>query len=191
MSNYAEELAYWYLRLNGFFVMKNFVLHNRGLDSSQNADIDLLAIRNKYTFEEVGGQQADPDHELFKFFDPKKNIELLVEVKSGGYKSIRLGNIDRLRYGVQRLGFFSHNKANCISQKLLMSHIAEGDFHQIGKLLISGSSAQESGFICLTLDSIETFIVNHLKKYAQDKYGARHFFHSDLIQYLSWKNKLD
>jgi hypothetical protein len=25
--NYGETLAYWYLRLNGFFLLQNFVLH--------------------------------------------------------------------------------------------------------------------------------------------------------------------
>ncbi len=25
--NYGETLAYWYLRLNGFFPLRNFVLH--------------------------------------------------------------------------------------------------------------------------------------------------------------------
>ncbi len=30
--NYAETLAYWYLRLNGFFPLKNFVLHSSRLE---------------------------------------------------------------------------------------------------------------------------------------------------------------
>jgi hypothetical protein len=25
--NYGETLTYWYLRLNGFFLLRNFVLH--------------------------------------------------------------------------------------------------------------------------------------------------------------------
>lgn len=29
MRNYAEKLAYWYFRLNGFFVLENYVLEKR------------------------------------------------------------------------------------------------------------------------------------------------------------------
>ena len=43
--NFGETLAYWYLRLNGFIPMRNFVLHRAGIQAPQSADTDLLAIR--------------------------------------------------------------------------------------------------------------------------------------------------
>ncbi len=46
--NYGETLTYWYLRLNGFFLLRNFVLHpsyeSEGTNN-QAADSDLLAVR--------------------------------------------------------------------------------------------------------------------------------------------------
>ncbi|UKS26649.1 hypothetical protein LOZ80_34915 [Paenibacillus sp. HWE-109] len=169
--------------------MSNFVLHNRGLDDSHNADIDLIAIRNKYTFEEVGGKKADPDQRLFNHFNSDKHVGLLVEVKSGRFDSIKLGNVDRLRYGVQRFGFFSQSKTEKIVEKLRTSQTAEGDFHQVGKVLVTDSATIENGYVCLELTHVEKFIESHLRKYARDKYGARHLFPSTIIQYLAWKNR--
>jgi hypothetical protein len=62
--NYGETLAYWYLRLNGFFPLRNFVLHPlNGSEANDRytADSDLLAIRFPYVYEEIGGQPEDWD----------------------------------------------------------------------------------------------------------------------------------
>lgn len=40
----AERLAYWYLRLNGFLTIENFILHDEKADR-QRTDIDLVALR--------------------------------------------------------------------------------------------------------------------------------------------------
>ncbi len=59
MRNFGEELAYWYLRLNGFFLIDDFVLHNADLVSSQNADADVIGIRNPFTIERIGMNDDD------------------------------------------------------------------------------------------------------------------------------------
>lgn len=48
----AEKAAYWYLRLNGFFQIENFVVHpaRRG---SQLTDADLLAVRFPFRAERL------------------------------------------------------------------------------------------------------------------------------------------
>ncbi len=53
MRNFGEELAYWYLRLNGFFLIDDFVLHSEDLKSSQSADADVIGIRNPFTVEKI------------------------------------------------------------------------------------------------------------------------------------------
>jgi len=40
----ADRLAYWYLRLNGFLTIENFILHDE-LGPQQRTDIDLMALR--------------------------------------------------------------------------------------------------------------------------------------------------
>jgi hypothetical protein len=43
--NFSEQLAYWYLRLNGFFPLTNFVLHHHGTGERHSSDADIVAVR--------------------------------------------------------------------------------------------------------------------------------------------------
>ncbi len=82
--NYSETLAYWYLRLNGFIPLRNFVLHPlRGAENKQAADSDLLAVRFPHVYEETGGQPNDWDHRLkdWGFLPEQEVISLIIEVK--------------------------------------------------------------------------------------------------------------
>lgn len=56
--NWSEELTSWYLRLNGFFPLTNFVVH-RQQNVLYRSDIDVLAVRPPHVFEEIGGQEYD------------------------------------------------------------------------------------------------------------------------------------
>jgi len=76
MNNFAEELTYWYFRLNGFFLLTNYVLHDVGQGQQRGtADADLLVIRFPYVYEEIGGQSKDWDKEKFSTwgFDIEKD----------------------------------------------------------------------------------------------------------------------
>jgi hypothetical protein len=75
----AEKTAYWFLRLNGFLTVTNFVVHpDRG--HQQRTDVDILGCRFPYRQE----LQDDPmiDYELFTRFE-NKIVIVLAEVKSG------------------------------------------------------------------------------------------------------------
>lgn len=74
----SEDLAYWYLRLNGFLTIRNFIVHpDRG--SNQETDVDLLAVRFPFRGENLKRPMQD-DH-IFAGV----NVPYLVfaEVKSG------------------------------------------------------------------------------------------------------------
>lgn len=189
MKNFAEEMAYWYFRLNGFFLLDNFVLHNDGLDSTQSADIDILAIRQKYTFETVGGRKADKHKLLFSNFDENKNIGIICEVKSGRStpNDILLRRKDRLRYGLERIGFFSHTRVNELVVKLSSDPVVSGEYHQIGKVLITDDGRDIPGFICISLEEIHKFLKKHLRNYQGPKSRSKHFFPSPVIQQIIWE----
>jgi hypothetical protein len=55
--NFAEQLVYWYLRLNGFFPITNFVLHHGA--EHRTSDADLVAVRFPYVSEDIGGAPTD------------------------------------------------------------------------------------------------------------------------------------
>jgi len=43
--NFGETLTYWYLRLNGFFPLANFVVHRGEQGNRPGGDVDFVAIR--------------------------------------------------------------------------------------------------------------------------------------------------
>lgn len=53
MGNKFEQLALWYLRLNGYLTVPNFVLHP-DTPGSERTDADLLAVRFPYSGEVAG-----------------------------------------------------------------------------------------------------------------------------------------
>lgn len=61
MENYEEELAYWYLRLNRFFVIDNFIYHRT--ENNRTGDADLIALRLPYVKELKGGTLGDWDRD--------------------------------------------------------------------------------------------------------------------------------
>ena len=76
-----ERVAYWYLRLNGFLQIENFVVHpeRRG---SQRTDADLLGVRFRHRAEfafDHGEPMAD-DERLF--LSPRFDDVVIVEVKT-------------------------------------------------------------------------------------------------------------
>jgi hypothetical protein len=71
MKNFAEEIAYLYFRLNGFFLLDNYVTHAREGTNKYHTDSDLLGIMPGWVYEGVGFQNREED------FDLKKKIKLL------------------------------------------------------------------------------------------------------------------
>lgn len=78
----SEDLAIWYLRLNGFFTIKNFVVHpEKG--PNQKTDIDALAIRLPYRAEGLTEEDEMVDDSIILSIsnDDKKPLLLIAEVK--------------------------------------------------------------------------------------------------------------
>lgn len=90
----AEDIACWYLRLNGFMLTDGFVVHPEKIrsDSAQVTEADIYGVRFPYSQERYGITEIrelidDGDAngmDLFRGFHTEKNIPLfiLVEVKS-------------------------------------------------------------------------------------------------------------
>lgn len=76
----AEELGYWYLRLNGCFTIPNFVVHPDS-GSQQKTDIDVLGVRFPFRNQRPELPHMKDD----KFFARYGNetLLLLAEIKKG------------------------------------------------------------------------------------------------------------
>lgn len=61
MRNAYEEIVYWYLRLNNFFLIENFVLH-----VEHGGDHDLLALRPVGAVEKIGDKELRTEEGVFQ-----------------------------------------------------------------------------------------------------------------------------
>lgn len=190
--NYAETLAYWYLRLNGFFPLRNFVLHRSGEAGSleHSADADLLAIRPPHVFEAIAGAQLKTDPELEEELGThSQSVGLIVEVKSGHLEQSDLDRVliqPRLTAAVQRLGIVSKGKVPSIVAALLDQRSCKHEDWTIAKLLVT-PHMKPASWLNRSVEQLDRFICTRFKEFDLRKAGDRMFFPDELIQYLAWK----
>lgn len=193
--NYGEEYALWYLRLNGFFPISNFVIHKSG-EISHSSDCDVLAIRTPNVFEEIGGQRDDWDDWLRDRFDLNKTIGVICEVKTGQYEKDKLFRKDNVRYCIGRLGFVPEQVIGGFLDQFDGRRVIDlNDQYQIGKVLIANEGSETDWYSYLDLSSVISFLDRRIEKYPEDKYRDRMFFSSILFQSaidrVSLKRKFD
>ncbi|MFW6016094.1 MAG: hypothetical protein ACOCRK_06620 [bacterium] len=178
--NYGEELTYWYLRLNGFFLIQNFVVH-RTDELEYSSDIDLLAIRFPHVYEEVGGRPEDWHDYLLRTLDFNKVTGIICEVKTGDYEEEKLFKSKYINYSLRRFGFKSdiYRYTNSVKN----NNITQLDEYQIVKLFVSNNEPQSTeDKIFISLQKIREFIETRLEKYNTEKWQDRIFFHSNYLQ---------
>ena len=61
MDIQPERLAYWYLRLNGFLTIPNFVVHP-DTGSNQETEVDVLGVRFPYRAENLDDPMEDDSY---------------------------------------------------------------------------------------------------------------------------------
>lgn len=201
MRNFAEELAYWYFRLNGFLIINDFVLHHQDLINNQSADCDLVCVRLPHTHEFIGGRiDTDWDNRIFndRMLDKNIKIGLICEVKAGlqvEEDDIKFDRVDRIKYCAERIGLWTQelieNNIERFKQQDITLLETEIESTQFGKILITDDRYryQNNRFVNLSLKHIERFIVNKFNnyEYLDAKNGAKLFFPSNLMQYMIWK----
>jgi hypothetical protein len=181
--NYGEEAAYWYLRLNGFFPITNFVLH-AGTDVAHTSECDVLGVRPPYVYEEIGGQSTDWDPFLVKHLRFDRPVGIICEVKTGGYKRGKLFRKDSIEYSVRRLGLVGKNEASRVAHNLRDAPLcAASDGTLIGKLLVARQPA-EGPFLYRDLGDIRRFLDERVAKYPKQKVAGRMFFGPGLFQFV-------
>lgn len=75
----SEELAYWYLRLNGFLSISNFIVHP-DTGKEQRTDVDVLGVRFPHRAELLNSPMVDDT----PFIDVRDRPYLVIaEVKRG------------------------------------------------------------------------------------------------------------
>lgn len=196
MANQAEELSSWYLRLNGFFLVENFVIHKEtdaeAEDAKHTADVDLLAVRFPSVEEKIGRKVLECDDEvLFKCFNKNKVLALIVEVKSSEKPEIikLFSSPYKMGYALRRIGLLSPDQTENLVNNLRKWRtsdevLGEQDF-QVGKLLIHNwkrKTTQGEEAFKLELGYAKGFILRRFKENDVAKWADRVFFTSTLMQ---------
>jgi hypothetical protein len=187
--NYAETLAYWYLRLNGFFPLRDFVLH-KGEEVPHTSDCDLLAIRFPHVYEEVGGQTGDWDTERFQAWglDLGKPVALIVQVKART-RSTDDGaafSTEYLKAALRRTGLWDGAVVDGLLRDLATAPHGAAGSTQVAKLLIaSNPSRNDARYLRLDLKDTLRFIQKRFHDYQSQKMAGRFMFHDELIQFLA------
>ena len=75
----SEALGYWFLRLNGFLTIPNFVVHP-DTGSQQGTDVDVLGVR--FPFRRENRRRPMIDSDLFRRHRDKAYVAL-AEIKTG------------------------------------------------------------------------------------------------------------
>jgi len=193
MLNSFEEIAYWYLRLNGFFLLDNFVIHkSENIDYTSYAD--LLCTRSPFVFEDIGGKPEDWDDNLLSNFDNDALVGVVCQVKGGAIGDKDLFRQPYLDYSIQRLGLTEISEE--ISGQLtafpqITSHNGIGHKFQIAKLLITRDEPKKDiNYLWFHLDYVYDFIQQKINKYPKEKYSDRNFFSSIGLQTIIEMNEL-
>lgn len=195
MPNAGEDLVTWYFRLNGFFVIHDFVMH--GYDQNPHTtDVDVLAVRPRYVYEPIGGQENDWDLETFGRWGidlRNETVGLIVEVKTGLVlpRTVQQKFSQHcLAYAVSRLGLLPKAQALEAVERLsgLEPAVHIGDV-AIAKVLVAPRTRDAWPCMSMTLDAIESLINQRFDRYRDIKKRDRMFFPSEIIQYLAGRGR--
>lgn len=180
--NYGEDVAYWYLRLNGFFPLTNFVLHPQE-DNERQGDVDVLAVRPPFVYEQVGGQVEDFDQRLIG--DPRNPtwIGVVCEVKTGQVRyDTQVFRDDHVRAATLRLGLLPDPDAESMIDALQRASTHSIRSVTVRKILIATHRWPGQHFEYLPLDHAERFIEARAHKYYDDKHHDRIYFPAGAFQ---------
>jgi hypothetical protein len=171
----AEKLAYWFLRLNGFFTITNFVVHpDEG--HQQRTDVDILGCRFPYRKELL--TKPMEDYDIFQSIDNKILI-VLAEVKSGRCNLNGPWTLP-IKKNMQRV-LFSVGCFQTTNIEEIASHMYDQGFYKNDTYIIEhicfGSEknydllTRYENVPQITWDMVLEFIHNRFEKYRQQKSG--------------------
>lgn len=187
--NYGETLAYWYLRLNGFFPLRNFVMHMPH-ERRQRSDCDILALRLPKVSEDIGGQADDWDRARFESWRLSLDVPIvmIVQVKTGteGEPGEAFAS-KRLVQGIRRAGLWDFEAIEKIAKDLEGVPLLQAGGPFVAKLLIASRPIESTTYLSMKLDDATRFIEGRFKRYSEQKEKDRLFFNDELIQFLAHK----
>lgn len=188
MVNFGERIAYWYLRLNGFLLVEDFVLHRQA--GRRTSDVDLLGVRLRHSAESIDNTPLQLHSAIQQFVgeeaDPK-HVALVVQVKTGAAASAgRAFDAERLRHSLRFVGAVPEAALEGVVQELGKNATSSQDGWLFAKLLIA-EEPRDTSAVGVSLKDAFGFIEDRLKRHVGPKTADRLFFPDELMQFLAWR----
>jgi hypothetical protein len=183
MTDKFEQLATWYLRLNGYLTVPNFILHDDNKGSTRG-EIDVLAVRFPYSVETAGSKWMKRDDILV----PKdKKIDFIIaEIKRDKCKlndSLTNAGRKNVPYLIKWLGMAQESEIEKVSDELYKNKIYEGDSWVLRVVCFGSSKAgceSLSGVLQIMHNQVIDFISKRFKEHRECK--ANHDQWDDFIK---------
>ncbi|HEV2522123.1 MAG TPA: hypothetical protein VGT24_07045 [Candidatus Acidoferrales bacterium] len=176
--NTLEQLALWYLRLNGYFTMPNFIAHGEG---GPRTDVDVLGVRFPHSREY-------PDDKDRLQISPQKIDVVFAEVKTGRCKLNGPwkagGNRQALEYVLRRTGTIeSDNSIFAVANELYTKQRYENGTYVVRIICFGGKPNGTLPKVTQILwPNVVSFINQRFQTYLGDK--AEHQHWDSFGQYL-------
>lgn len=193
MRNFAEEIAYLYFRLNGFFLLDNYVTHAGESENRSHADSDLLGIRTNKVYEDAGLRTSFDVHvKLRHILGDCEFTGLICEVKGGDSNDWTLSE-NKLLPCIRRIGLLDQFETVFAIHELRERNIytSYDKTRRIIKIVATNNPNQDeiaNRWFHLTLDEMLAFIERRARRYPEKARGWN-FYSSNLFQYLLKKNQ--
>ena len=175
MSNKFEQLALWYLRLNGYLTVSNFILHP-DTPGSERTDADILGVRFPNSTEVAGAKMMERDSDLMRQ-DGKIDF-LIAEVKAG---RCRLNGpwtdkrLESIHYVIRWLGMVSESEVAEIAREIYTNKRCEREEWGL-RLVCFGekrSNYLHENVLQITHEQVIEFMSDRFKKHADIKSSHR------------------
>ena len=182
--NASEWTCVWYLRLNGYFTMPNFIAHGR---PAAKTDVDVLAIRLGHSFEanfqDDKGQLKIPDRGTDVVFVEVK--EDYIGTLNGPWANRAVGALD---YVLKRVGIVPASHVKAVADALYDKRSFIGDGFTV-RICAFGASASKGlvsqGIIFVDWKSVFEFIHNRFRD--NNEFKRDHCVWDGFGKYL-WQN---
>jgi len=199
VRNIAEEIAYWYLRLNYFFLVDNFVVHQ-----GRGTEHDLLALRLAGAKEVISNKELQTDERRFEkcFAEVGSDgaaesnlLGLVVQVKGGLSTAADTTGVfseENLRYPLLRFG---------IDDASATSRLVRGEpyISRFGLVVCTmlakrrGAPQKGDAGITVDLEDMLAFLRNRAREEAGEHRKSRsdwHLFEGGIFQYFLLEERL-
>lgn len=168
----SQELAYWYLRLNGFLSIQNFIVHP-DIGDNQRTDVDLMAVRFPFRSENLVRPMQDDAH-FSKYTRP---FVIFAEVKAGRcslngpWTNPTQQNMNRV---LAALGVFTPKENKAVAADLYSQGFFENKSYRVSLFCISGATNPDISANCpqvpqILWPEILAFIFDRFRQYHRQK----------------------